>query len=637
MRGGADLFTLLALCLWTALYPAAQEPSEEVKLEPLKTSITVTEKITAEVPGVVSQLDGKAIESRPGINLDDRLRDVPGFGLFRRNSSVAAHPTTQGISLRGLASSGASRTLVLVDGLPANDPFGGWVYWSRFNPDSVDRVEVSRGASSSVFGDRAMGGVISLFTPPPRARHFQGTMEGGNAGIAEATAGYTELFGALGVSAFGRAFATDGYYIVPSEIRGPVDTRAGADFVVGDVKLDHFAGARRLSLKTNVLVERRDNGTPLQTNSSSLGTVGLTYSDEQFAVNAYHSRGEFRSSFSTILAGRASERPTFRQQVPSEDWGASAIWRRSTAPWNLVAGADVHRPRGESRDTLFPTGFRAGGGRLWQHGLFGQTDFALGRRVRAHAGLRHDFSGRGNTFLSPSAGLVIADGPRRWRASAYRSFRAPTLNELFRIFSAGNTLTLANDQLRPETLVGGEAGMDWHMEALALRTTLFWNAVDDLVGNATILVEPNRITQQRRNLGSATTRGAEVEVHKAFRRLRASASYLFVDARLDTRLRIPQVGRHQGSAQLRYETGKTLASAGIRSYALQFEDDLNRRLLPGFATVQLMIRQRLAHGFSAVAAVENLLDRRFLVGLTPAPAIGAPRLWRAGLRWESGQ
>src|SRR5262249_41945965 len=141
---------LLAAALAVGL--SAQTNSEEKpKIEPLKTSITVNKKIDAEVPGVVSKLDGDAIESRPGLNLDDRLRDVPGFSLFRRSSSLTAHPTTQGISLRGIGSSGASRTLVLLDGTPLNDPFGGWVYWTRFNPDALDSIEISRGASSSVY------------------------------------------------------------------------------------------------------------------------------------------------------------------------------------------------------------------------------------------------------------------------------------------------------------------------------------------------------------------------------------------------------------------------------------------------------------------------------------------------------
>ena len=85
---------------------------------------------------------------------------------------------------------------------------------------------------------------------------------------------------------------------------------------------------------------------------------------------------------------------------------------------------------------------------------------------------------------------------------------------------------------------------------------------------------------------------------------------------------------------LMWAKGKTLVSGGLRSFAAQFEDDLNVFRLPGYATVQLAMRHGLTTQVSAIASWENLLDRRFYTGFTPVPAIGAPRLWRAGLRWE---
>ncbi|MEO6193359.1 MAG: TonB-dependent receptor plug domain-containing protein, partial [Thermoanaerobaculia bacterium] len=78
-----------------------------------------------------SVLTREDLDRSPGLTLDEQLRQIPGFSLLRRSSSLTAHPTSQGVSLRGLGPSGASRTLVLFDGVPLNDPFGGWVYWNR--------------------------------------------------------------------------------------------------------------------------------------------------------------------------------------------------------------------------------------------------------------------------------------------------------------------------------------------------------------------------------------------------------------------------------------------------------------------------------------------------------------------------
>ena len=98
--------------------------STDIEIEPVRTSITVREAVEAESSGYVTAVDAESLDSRPGVNIDDRLRDIPGFSLFRRSSSLVAHPTTQGVSLRGIGSSAAGRTLVLYDGFPVNDPFG---------------------------------------------------------------------------------------------------------------------------------------------------------------------------------------------------------------------------------------------------------------------------------------------------------------------------------------------------------------------------------------------------------------------------------------------------------------------------------------------------------------------------------
>lgn len=584
-------------------------------------------------------IDAGEMRSIPGTNIDDRLRNVPGFSLFRRSSSVVANPTTQGVSLRGIGSSGASRTLVLWDGIPANDPFGGWVYWTRFAPEELARVEVSRGASTSLFGDRALGGAIHLFSREPEPRRLTARYEGGNRNSHDAGAGYSHLFTSkpIGLSTTGRAYTTDGYHIVPDQIRGTVDSLAGVRFVTGDVRLDWLGPANRFFLKSDLLVEDRANGTVAQRNSTSLGTVSGRYfrefGDQSVSVLGFHNRQELRASFSAIAANRNSERITYRQSVPAEAMGGAAVWSLRKSSANLLAGADVFRVEGYSRDFLVPSGLRLGGGTMLQHGLFAQGDVTAGP-ARFYLGGRHQFTGQDRKFFSPSAGAVVGHGWVRGRASVYRSFRAPTLNELFREFRAGNTATLPNAALKPETLTGVETGIDFAGESATFRVTAYRNRLNDLITNVTLRSTPAEIVRQRQNSASALSRGVEADLMGRWRWLRTEGGYLFVDSRFATGERVPQIPRHQGSLQFIAEKEGTLVSAGVRSFAAQFDDDRNQFLLPGFATAQLMVRQRLRHGLSAVAAFENLLDRVFFTGYTPTPTIGAPRLWRVGLRWD---
>src|ERR1700761_8586467 len=79
----------------------------------------------------VAVVGQQQMEAQPGLTLDDKLHQVAGFQLFRRTSSWTANPTSSGVSLRALGSTAASRTLVVSDQVPMNDPFGGWVHWTE--------------------------------------------------------------------------------------------------------------------------------------------------------------------------------------------------------------------------------------------------------------------------------------------------------------------------------------------------------------------------------------------------------------------------------------------------------------------------------------------------------------------------
>lgn len=615
----------------------AQDP--EPKIEPVRSQITVLEKVTTEAPASITVLGALALKQIPGVNLDDRLRMVPGFSLFRRSSSLAANPTTQGVSLRAIGSSGASRTLVLWDGVPLNDPFGGWVYWTRVAPESVGQVEVSRGAATSVFGDRALGGSIALFSKPIDGEHYFGAIDAGNTAQLSPSAGYQNRLGRYGFGGQARAFRTDGYFIVPRTIRGRADAKADVDFAAGDLRFDVAADKQRFGLKLDILAEERGNGTAFQRNSTSMGALSATYArtwtQDTLSAAVFHQRQQYHQSFSTIAADRNSERLTSNQSVPAEAVGGSGVYRHQSAAWNVTAGGDFNRVNGTSLDYLIPAGQRIGGGTVFQRGAFGQADFKV-KDLRLFAGARQQFTGlrNGSQFFSPSAGLTYGRGFWRLRGSTYRAFRAPTLNELFREFRAGNAITQANPALAPEKLFGAEAGVDLTGEQTRLSVTFFRNDLDGLVTNVTLSSTPAQIIRQRRNAAGALNRGVEIDLRHNWRHWRVETGYLFASSRFATGERVPQIPMHQGTAQLTFTRGRTLITGGLRSSTLQFEDDRNVFRLPGFAVVQAVARQQITAHLSANLVFENLLDREVLTGFTPAPQIGAPRLWRAGIRWE---
>ena len=217
----------------------------EVRLRPggiveqLTVTATRSEQRIADVPASVNVVTSTQIEQSPAVVADDVLRQIPTFSLFRRTSSIASHPTAQGVSLRGVGPSGVSRTLVLLDQVPFNDPFGGWVYWTRVPLMDTERIEVVDGATSSLYGNYAMGGVINIVTHRAEPRTVVFKPQYGNRNTPKMDLFASDVWGKLGVTLNATTFDTDGYTIVAEEERGPIDIDANVKYQTASGKLDY--------------------------------------------------------------------------------------------------------------------------------------------------------------------------------------------------------------------------------------------------------------------------------------------------------------------------------------------------------------------------------------------------------------
>ncbi|MFL6195974.1 MAG: TonB-dependent receptor plug domain-containing protein [Thermoanaerobaculia bacterium] len=554
----------------------------------------------------------------PGLTLDDQLRQIPGFSLLRRSSSLTAHPTSQGVSLRGLGPSGASRTLVLFDGAPLNDPFGGWVYWNRLPMSALESVEVARGSLSQLYGSAAMGGAIQLVPRAPRPDTLEVTARGGDrsTGDLEVFASDAAAGGSWGYSLAGRLFRTDGFFVVRPEDRGAVDRPAAVDFGTFYGRLQ----GGRYHLGINAFEEERENGTALQANDTRLRSLEAGWSGDHWDWDVFGQTQRFRSTFSRILPDRSQEFLTASQDFETRGWGGSTAWRSGGG---LLAGADLRQASWDRQDQTL-------GGVYAQQtlGLSSRFDLLLGGRLDLWASEKTRAS-----FNPRLGGLFRITDAVTLRASAYRGFRAPTLNELYRPFRVGNVETRANPDLREETLTGAELGAELHPSARAFaRLNAYRNRIDGAVGNVTLSVTPQLITRQRRNLDRVTADGIEAELRlRPWERWELQASYLYTDSRVErTGLRVPQVPLNQGSLALAFQGPVAVVVQG-RWAGDQFEDDLNQLALPSYVVADLSVRRPLGRGLEIFVSAENLFDETVITGRTPIDVLGAPRLLQAGL------
>ena len=227
-------------------------------------------------------------------------------------------------------------------------------------------------------------------------------------------------------------------------------------------------------------------------------------------------------------------------------------------------------------------------------------------------------------------------------ANASRSFRAPTLNELYRSFRVGSILTLANENLRAERAGNVEAGISFGRKRTYLRGGAFWTGIDRPVANVTLTSTPALITRQRRNAGRTRSRGIEIEAQTSLKRLNLSFGYLFVDSRVvsfpsNTRLEglsIPQVARHQFTFQTRYSDRRWTFALQGRASSSQFDDDLNLFRLEPYFQLDLFAEKNIKGGLRVFAGVENVLNSRYSVGLTPIRTVSSPINIRIGIRWK---
>jgi outer membrane receptor protein involved in Fe transport len=630
---------------------------QRVLLQPrgIVESVTVTasageRRITT--PGSATVLDADALAALPAFGLDDQLRSVPGFSLFRRSSSRVTNPTAQGVTLRGLSGSGASRTLVVADGVPLNDPFGGWVYWDRIPAASIDRVEVARGGASDLHGSDAMGGAIRIETADAGARLVA---EGGQDGTARVSAFGGRAWGRWGASGAFERSTTDGYITVARESRGSIDVPATSRASTGYARAGASAGTVSVDVRAAYFTERRGNGTPFQTNATVARQASVSargqIADGGWDGRVFHLSQDYDQTFSAVLAGRAAERPSSAQHVDSTSGGGAFEWARPIGAGAVFVSATARQVAAALTDQSLPlTGPPAAALRARQRSgaLVVHSSFIPAPRVTVSGGVRSEFwrskpldtaGEQTAAFLAPRAAVTFR-ATDRWsmRAALQSGYRTPTINELYRDFRVGNVLTRANAALEPERSLGVEGSALLTVRRLTARATAFWTRLDDAIVNVTIAPAANPILRQRQNAGRIRAAGAEFESDLRLSRILAvTASAAVIDSvftegvDLDG-LRVPQVPRLHASGGLRATWAAVAVSADWRYISRQFDDDRNQLALEPSTAVDGRLAWRVRRGVELFAAVENAFDEEQDVGRTPLRTIGLPRTFRTGVR-----
>jgi outer membrane receptor protein involved in Fe transport len=651
--------------------------------EEVRVSITGTQTRLTETPASVVVLNRQNLETTAAQTVDDQLRQVAGFQLFRRSSSRTSNPTTQGANFRGLSGSGASRATVLLDGVSLNDAFGGWTYWSRVPRAAVEQIETLRGGASAVYGDAALSGAINVLTKNSDQPFLRLETSLGTQKTADASAfggfNFNQLFFRLAAE----TFQTAGYIPVTEAERGLADAKANSRHTSFLPILEYrFNENARIFARGNLFSERRDNGTRLQNNRTNFRQIaaGADLNNETagaFNFRLFAERQVYDQSFSGVSADRNTENLTRLQRVPSQAAGANLSWNRPFDSHVLSAAFEMRNVRGASDEIIFvnnrATSAVGAGGREQTVSFFAQDFWRATEKLNLQFGARFDrwknetafsaaqnlanqfttinrFPDRDESAFSPRVAALYQIN-RNFAAfgSIGKSFRAPTLNELYRAFRVGNVLTQANENLNAERAMNFETGaiFSGFEKRVNLRSVAFLTEVSRPIVNVTISAAPNLITRQRQNVGKTRAAGIEIDAEFVARRdLRLSASYLFVDSHVKSFSAnpdlegnfLPQAARQQLNFQMFYRPDSPI-SLGLqgRISDAQFEDDQNTLRLRPFFTLDAFGGYRIGKDVEIFAAVENVFNSRYDIGLTPNRTVAAPVFVRIGLRLNLGK
>ncbi len=631
-------------------------------------------------------IGARQISQAPSHELDQLLKDVPGVQLFRRSDSRSGHPTSQGVTLRALGGNASSRALLVLDGVPQSDPFGGWVNWPAYDPASLTGIRIVRGGGSVANGPGALAGTIEMTSRADTGAAAE--VDGGSRGSIEAL-GRVGLPAASGVLNLGaRGSRSDGFVPITADTRGPADENAPyRQWSARGRWVAPVGSETELQSSLSGFHDWRTRGTDFSTDrtngaDASMRLVGR--GSWQWTALGYWQWRNLRSSTAGLSAGRTTAtRVLLQDSVPSHGIGGS-FELRPPMPQDieLRLGADARRTTGETRELANyvagePTRRRRAGGDTLTGGAFAEASAALGvvtlsggarldrwqigdghlfeQMIATGAVLRDIRYGKRTGWLPTARGGVLAPigGGFSLRSAAYLGWRMPTLNELFRPFRAGLDATAANADLDPERLKGAEAGIEFVHQEVHLSVTGFVNRLSDAIANVTLGIGPGTFPQvgfvaaggvfrQRQNVDAVRVHGVEASAEwkrgpwavragtsLTHARMEASGAAAILDG-----LRPAQTPNVAATFSASWEREGKGAELTLRRVGPQFEDDLNTRLLKGATTLDAFLSWPLGHRFQLVARGENLTNTLVMAGIGGDGSIerATPRTVWIGLR-----
>ena len=651
------------------------------------------------------------VESMPETSVDQIINKIPGVWAFTIPTGQL-HPTGQPFNMRGFGSSTTIATLVLVDGVPANDPYFRTVDWSQISKNSIDRIEVIRGGgATSLWGNMAMGGVINIITKTPAKTGATVDANYGSFNTANAGVDGAWVFGnGLSAGASYNHSSSSGYNLTPAQYQNPnlVATASKVDnvnFALNAAPSDSlklFAKAYLHQAYEDGLVWAMAHN---QWSSYRLLLGGSYKFDDKTALNFSGWAGGGTFGTTNVSSGgytlnnitQLNQYVSQTELSPNNNQGGAVFLQAELGRLqDIKIGADARRTQITDNINLFSstgalTQFVAQGEHRLE-GLFAQGTYRFEAiPLDVTIGVRGDFyQAVGASVLSVNSGTLnsVPDSsatnfdPRiglkfyvndaiTLRGAVYRNFTEPGMNQMYRSFASGTSLTTTNPNLQPMTNLGEEVGFDVKWREFSLSTTVYNNNLDnfiDFVGIctsnaacATPFATAAGLTgitsvNQYNNVGSAVFQGYEIMGSwQPIKEVLLTAGFTGTSAYL-TNSNYPALERtyvqlgqtppwmFNAGAQIRPIPELSFV-VNLKSFPAYWNNTGHTQLNDGATLVDLGATYSFNKSIDIYGAIQNLFNSQYLaqgytltsfegstVNASSIPALGQPLTASVGLR-----
>lgn len=600
----ASLLTLPTLAL-------GQSDNDTEALDPIVVTATLGPKTVGESLSSVTVIEKDDIRRQQPAEFRDLLDAQPGVNVV----SDGSYGKTTSVFLRGAGSSG---TVLLLDGIRLRSATAGIPPWQFLPPELMERVELVRGAKSSLYGADAVGGVIQAFTLEPEAGR-QGWVEqrGGSHETLKTTAG---VAGREGES----AFLAGGIY---SDTEGTNLRTGGEDKgfrnAGGLAKVSHEfdqgggAGLTVFQSEGNTEFEGGDTDFQIRAMGLYLEAVASDYWRTRIQFSESRDKQETFGSYPSV----------FNTLYRSARWENTL----TAGVHEFVIGSEVMVDEVEGT-SQFTEDSRTNSAVFGQARLnYDATDLMLSARLDDNEAYGKEETG----------GIALGhqfDRTHRLRLSYATSFRAPTFNDLYLTvpFYTGNP------NLEPEEGQMVEAGVSGRYDQWFWDIAVYQNDVEDLI---TFVSDPVTFEGTVENVESARIRGVELSSGFEAGSWDVNAALTWADSEnRDTGTRLPR----RAEKNLRLDVDRLFdqwsVGASFIAESDRYNDAANNSLLPGYGTVDVRAAWNFLPGWSARFKVDNVLDRRYATSLgndsvtfEPFDYLAAGRTYMASVRYDFRQ